>query len=104
MISHNHFIHVAFVSILVSQTFDRAIFGTLSFPGTRWYMVTVRDPEWYAIRKSLGTTVSDRCLNHCVKPLLRSILLFQSFLIFAAARMNYLHYRIWALTLALITL
>ena len=32
-ISHSHFVYVAFVSILVFQTFDRMIFGTLTFPG-----------------------------------------------------------------------
>jgi len=44
-ISHSHFAHVAFVSILVFQTFDRMIFGTLTFPGTRWYVMTVRDTQ-----------------------------------------------------------
>ena len=44
-ISHSHFVHVAFASILVFQTFDRIIFGTLTFPGTRWYVMTVRDPQ-----------------------------------------------------------
>ena len=34
-ISHSHFVHVAFVSVLVFQTFDRMIFGTMTFPGTR---------------------------------------------------------------------
>ena len=43
-ISH-HFVHVAFVSILVFQTLDRMIFGTLTFPGTRWYVMTVRDTQ-----------------------------------------------------------
>jgi len=28
----------------------------LAFPGTRWYVLTVQDPQMYAIRKSLGTT------------------------------------------------
>jgi len=41
-ISHSHFVHVTLVSILVFQTFDRMIFGTLTFPGTRWYVMTVR--------------------------------------------------------------
>jgi len=44
-ISHSHFVHVAFVSILVFQTFDRMIFGTLTFPGTRWYVMTVWDTQ-----------------------------------------------------------
>ena len=43
--SHSHFVHVAFVSILVFQTFDRMIFGTLTFPGTRWYVMTVRGTQ-----------------------------------------------------------
>ena len=45
IIPHSRFIHVTFVLILVFQTFDRMIFGRLSFPGTRWYVVTVRDPQ-----------------------------------------------------------
>jgi len=45
IISHSHFVHVAFVSILVFQTFDRMMFDTLNFPGTRWYVVTVADPQ-----------------------------------------------------------
>jgi len=44
-ISHDHFVHVAFVPILVFQTLDRMIFGTLTFPGTRWYVTTVRDTQ-----------------------------------------------------------
>ena len=43
-LSHSHFLHVAFVSILVFQTSDLIIFGTLIFPGTRWYKLTVRHP------------------------------------------------------------
>jgi len=34
IISHSHFVHVTFVSILVFQTFDRISFGRLSLPGT----------------------------------------------------------------------
>ena len=30
---------------LVCQTYDRLIFGRLSFPRTRWYVVTVRYPQ-----------------------------------------------------------
>jgi len=41
-LSHSHFFHVAFISILVFQTPDRIIFGLLIFPGTRWYVLTVR--------------------------------------------------------------
>ena len=44
-ISHSHFVHVGCVSILVFQTFDRMIFGTLTFPGTRWYVMKVRDTQ-----------------------------------------------------------
>ena len=44
-ISHGHFVHVAFVSILVFQTLDRMIFSTLTFLGTRWYVMTVRDTQ-----------------------------------------------------------
>jgi len=47
------------LSILAFQTLDRIIFGTLTFPETRWYALTVRDRDqkslestwWYAIRK-----------------------------------------------------
>jgi len=44
-ISHGHFVHAAFVSILVFQTLDRMIFDTLTFLGTRWYVMTVRDTQ-----------------------------------------------------------
>jgi len=44
-ISHSHFVHVSFMSILVFQTLDRMIFGTLTFPGTRWYVMTAREPQ-----------------------------------------------------------
>jgi len=50
--SHSHFLHVAFVAILVFQTFDRIIFGKLTFLGTRWYVLTLLD----CYQKSLGTT------------------------------------------------
>jgi len=43
--SHSHFVHVAFVSILVFQTFDQVVFGRLILPGKRWYVVTVQDPQ-----------------------------------------------------------
>jgi len=33
---------------------DQMIFGTLSFPGTRWYMVTARDPQMVRDQKSTG--------------------------------------------------
>jgi len=57
ILSHSHFIHVAFVSIMV-QTFDQMIFGTLTFPRTRWYVLTVRDPQMVHDQKKLG--------NHCL--------------------------------------
>jgi len=58
---HSHFLHVAFVSILVFQTFDRIIFGTLTFPGTKWYVLTVRDPQMVRDPKKFG--------NHCIRSL-----------------------------------
>ena len=53
--SHSHFLHVAFVSIMVFQTFDRMIFGTLTFPGTRWNVLTVRDPQMVRNQKKFGS-------------------------------------------------
>jgi len=54
------FVHVAFVSILVFQTFDQIIFGSrLSFPGTKWYVVIVWDPQMVRDQKKFG--------NHCNK-------------------------------------
>jgi len=44
------------MSILVFQTIDRIIFGILTFPGTRWYVLTVREPQMVRDQKSLGTT------------------------------------------------
>jgi len=44
-ISYSFYVHIAFVSILVFQTFDRMIFGRLSFPGARRYTVTVWVPQ-----------------------------------------------------------
>jgi len=41
IISHSHFVHAAFVSSPVCQTFDRLILGRMSFPGTRWYAVKI---------------------------------------------------------------
>jgi len=57
IISYSHFDHVAFVSILVLQTFDRMMFGRLSFPETRWYVVIVQDPQIVRDQKKFG--------NHC---------------------------------------
>ena len=56
-ISHSHFVHVGFVSILVFQTFDRMIFGTLTIPGTRWHVMTVRDTQMVRDQKKFE--------NHC---------------------------------------
>jgi len=47
------------VSILVCQTFDRMILGRLSFPGTRWYVVTASNPQMLRNQK--------KCGNHCAK-------------------------------------
>jgi len=52
---------------MVFQTFDRIIFGTLAFPGTRLYVVTARDPQMARDQKEVG--------NHCLTWRLR-ILLF----------------------------
>jgi len=57
IISYSHFDHVAFVSILVLQTFDRMMFGRLSFPETRSYVVIVQDPQIVRDQKKFG--------NHC---------------------------------------
>jgi len=57
-ISSSHFVHVAFASILVFQTFDRMIFGTLTFPGTRGYVMTVRDTQMVRDQKNFE--------NHCL--------------------------------------
>jgi len=58
IISHSHFLHVAFVSVLVLQTFDRMIFGRLSFPEERCYVVTVREPQMVRDEKKFG----NRCI------------------------------------------
>jgi len=54
--SHTHFFQVEILSILVFQTFDRMIFGILSFPGTRWCVLTVRDPHIVRDQKKFGGT------------------------------------------------
>jgi len=54
ILSHSHFHHVAFVSNLVFQTFDRIIFGTLTFPGTRWYVLTACYPQMVRDQKKFG--------------------------------------------------
>ena len=55
IISHSHYLHVAFVPVLVFQTFDRMIFGRLSFleKGGTWWQYGAH--KWYVMRKSLGT-------------------------------------------------
>jgi len=62
IISHSHYLHVTFVSIQVFQTFNRMIFGRLSFPGARCYVVTVSH-KWYVMGKRLGTTDIYRCIH-----------------------------------------
>jgi len=54
-IFHSHFVHVAFMSILVFETFDRMIFGTLTFPWNKVvYAVTVRVPQLVRDQKKFG--------------------------------------------------
>jgi len=65
IISHRHYLHVVFVSILVFQTFDRMIFGTLNFPGARWYMLTARDPQMVRDEKTLGNHSDVNHTNRC---------------------------------------
>jgi len=36
------------------QTLDRMIYGTLTFPGTRWYVLTVREPQMVHDQKKSG--------------------------------------------------
>jgi len=59
MISHRHFVHAAFVSVLGFQPFDRMIFGRFRFHGKRWYVVTVRDSQMVHDQNKLG--------NHCIR-------------------------------------
>ena len=54
ILSHSHFLHVAFAPILVFQTFDRMIFGTLTFAGTTWFVLTVRDQQIERDQKKFG--------------------------------------------------
>jgi len=39
------------------QTFDRMVFGTLTFTGARWYVLKIRDPQMVRDQKKFG--------NHC---------------------------------------
>jgi len=54
ILSYTNFLHVAFVSIMVFQTFDRIIFATLTFRETRWYVFTARDPQMVSDHKKFG--------------------------------------------------
>ena len=54
--SHRHFVHVEIASLLVFQTFDRIIFSTLAFPGTKCYALTVWAPRMVGDQKKLETT------------------------------------------------
>jgi len=54
IISHSHYLHVTFMSVLVFPIFVRMIFGRLSFPGERWYVVTVRGPQMVRDGKKFG--------------------------------------------------
>jgi len=58
IVSHRHFVHVAFVSILVFQTSDRMVFGIQYWvfveQSDTWWQY--RTHKWYAIRKRMVTT------------------------------------------------
>jgi len=69
-IPHSHFVHVGFVSILVFQTFDRMIFGTLTLPGTRWYVMTVRDTQMVLDQKKFENHCSSRSAHELWKKVL----------------------------------
>jgi len=58
MISHSLFVHVAFGTIAVFQTFHRMIFGRLSFPGAMWYLVRVLESQMVRGRKKFGNHFS----------------------------------------------
>ena len=58
ILPHSHFLHVTFVSIMVFQTFDRIIFGTLTFHGIRWYVLTARDPQMVRDQKKVWEPLS----------------------------------------------
>jgi len=77
-ISHSHFVYVAYVSILLFQTFDRIIFGTLTFPGTRWCMMTVQDTQMVRDQKKFenhcptSTNEIPLCRYYCLNPMGRT--------------------------------
>ena len=54
ILSHSHFLYVAFVSIMVFQTFDRMILGALTFPGARWHVLTVWNTQMVRDQKKFG--------------------------------------------------
>jgi len=76
--SHSHFVHVAFVSILVFQTFDRMIFGTLTFPGTRWYVMTVMDTQMVRDQKKFENHCSNGTSNNLLTVIQNNRLLIRS--------------------------
>jgi len=43
---------------MVFQTFDRIIFGTLTFHGIRWYVLTARDPQMVRDQKKVWEPLS----------------------------------------------
>jgi len=58
-ISHSHFVYVAFMSILIFQTFDRMIFGRLGYSGPRRYVVKVPDPQILRYQEKFGNQCSN---------------------------------------------
>jgi len=75
VISHSHFVHVTFqVSILVFQTFDCIIVVRLIFPGTRLYVVTVRDPQMVCYQKKFGNCWPKKSRTQDVFMMLSSLL------------------------------
>ena len=48
IISHSHIVHVAFLSTMVFQIW---LNGILTFLGTRWYVVSVQDPQMVCDQK-----------------------------------------------------
>jgi len=53
------------LSILGFQTLDRIIFGTLTFPEARWYVLTVRDRGQRSLETINGRR-SEKFGNHCL--------------------------------------
>jgi len=71
IISHRHYLHVAFVSILVFQTFDRMMFGIFNFLGAKLYVLTVWVPQMVRDEKKFG--------NHCFRQSVFSVTWFWIF-------------------------